>query len=100
MINDAYTLDIISSLRLHKTLYVGLLKWYRPATLHGLVAVRLPNLFKVSLRLLSMLQSSLSFYLGVSRLDHSFINVDLGNQDASSTLLEVPPVVNAESQVR
>uniref|UniRef100_A0AAV1UDT5 Tf2-1-like SH3-like domain-containing protein n=1 Tax=Peronospora matthiolae TaxID=2874970 RepID=A0AAV1UDT5_9STRA len=33
---DAYTLAIPSSLRLHPTFYVGRLKEYRPATLHGL----------------------------------------------------------------
>lgn len=36
-IGDAYTLDIPSSLRLNPTFYVGRLKDYRPATLHGLV---------------------------------------------------------------
>ncbi|CAI5704106.1 unnamed protein product [Peronospora effusa] len=35
-IGDAYTLDVPSSLRLHPTFYVGRLKEYRPATLHGL----------------------------------------------------------------
>ena len=35
-IGDAYTLDMSSSLRLHPTFYVGRLKGYRPATLHGL----------------------------------------------------------------
>uniref|UniRef100_A0AAV1UN18 Uncharacterized protein n=1 Tax=Peronospora matthiolae TaxID=2874970 RepID=A0AAV1UN18_9STRA len=35
-IGDAYTLAIPSSLRLHPTFYVGRLKEYRPATLHGL----------------------------------------------------------------
>uniref|UniRef100_A0AAV1UYX8 Tf2-1-like SH3-like domain-containing protein n=1 Tax=Peronospora matthiolae TaxID=2874970 RepID=A0AAV1UYX8_9STRA len=36
VIGDAYALDIPSSLRLHPTFYVGRLKEYRPATLHGL----------------------------------------------------------------
>ena len=31
--------------------------------------------------------NSLSFYLGVSRLVHSLINVVLGNQNASSTFV-------------
>ncbi|CAI5705840.1 unnamed protein product [Peronospora effusa] len=35
-IGDAYTLDVLSSLRLHPTFYVGRLKEYLPATLHGL----------------------------------------------------------------
>ena len=38
-IGDAYTLDIPSSLRLHPTFYVGRLKEYRPATLHGLIPI-------------------------------------------------------------
>ena len=38
---DAYTLDTLSSLRLHPTVYVGRLKEYRPATLHSLVLM--PN---------------------------------------------------------
>ena len=37
MTSDAYTLGIFSSLRLHPTFYVGRLKEYRPAMLHGLV---------------------------------------------------------------
>ena len=50
-------------------------------------AVRLPNLIRGSLCLLFTFKSSLSFQTGVSRLDHSFINVVLGNQDASSTFV-------------
>ena len=40
VIGDAYTLDITSSLRLHPTFYVGRLKEYRPATLHGMAPLK------------------------------------------------------------
>ena len=40
VIGDAYTLEIISPLRLHPTFYVGRLKEYRPATLHGMATLK------------------------------------------------------------
>ena len=41
VISDAYTLDILSSLRLHPKFYIGRLKEYRPTTLHWLISM--PN---------------------------------------------------------
>ena len=47
------------------------------------------NLICCSLCLCSTLRSSLSFHLNVSRLVYRFINVFLGNQDASATFVRV-----------
>uniref|UniRef100_A0AAV1UJ06 Uncharacterized protein n=1 Tax=Peronospora matthiolae TaxID=2874970 RepID=A0AAV1UJ06_9STRA len=127
-IGDAYTLDILPSLRLHPTIYVRSLKEYSPASLHGMapssdskahslrapknlaflvphpfkhLAVRLPSLARCSLTPRSSIKGSFSFQLGIDSLVQSRVFIFLGKPGRQQYLREgAPLLVEAKGQKR